>query len=121
MPRPWAACCGLVTAAMAPSINELDVATLRSLECLGSCGLEARVRTTLDIDADVLAATKEIAKRQGKSAGKLASELMREALQLRAGHSSPKASGRCGFRPISSGGAPVSNELVNRMRDELGI
>ena len=79
------------------------------------------MRTTLDIDADVLAATKEIAKRQGKSAGKLASELMREALQLRARRSSPKASGRCGFRPISSRGAPVSDELVNRMRDELGI
>ena len=41
--------------------------------------MEMKVRTTLDIDADVLAATKEIAKRQRKSAGKLASELMREA------------------------------------------
>ena len=30
------------------------------------------MRTTLDIDADVLAATKEIAKRRRKSAGKLA-------------------------------------------------
>ena len=83
--------------------------------------MEMKVRTTLDIDADVLAATKEIAKRQRKSAGQLASELMHEALQLRAGRTSPKASGRHGFRPIPSGGAPVSDELVNRMRDELGI
>ena len=79
------------------------------------------VRTTLDIDEDVLAATKEIAKRQRKPAGKLASELMREALQLRAKRTLPKSSGRHGFRPIPSGGVPVSNELVNKMRDELGI
>ena len=79
------------------------------------------MRTTLDIDDDILAATKEIAKRQRKSAGKLASELMREALQRRAGRTSPKSSSRHGFRPIPSGRAPVSSELVNRMRDELGI
>ena len=78
------------------------------------------MRTTLDIDENVLAATKEIAKRQRKPAGKLASQLMREALQLRAGRTLPKSSGRHGFRPIPSGRAPVSNELVNKMRDELG-
>ena len=79
------------------------------------------MRTTLDIDEDVLAATKEIAKRQRKPAGKLASELMREALQLRAGHTLPKSSGLHGFRPIPSGRVPVTNELVNKLRDELGI
>ena len=78
------------------------------------------MRTTLDIDEDVLAATGEIAKRQRKPAGKLASQLMREALQLRAGRTLPKSSGRLGFRPIPSGRAPVSNALVNKMRDELG-
>ena len=78
------------------------------------------MRTTLDIDEDVLAATKKIAERQRKSAGELASELMRGALQIRARRTSPKASGRHGFRPIPSGGAPVSDEFVNRMRDELG-
>ena len=74
------------------------------------------MRTTLDIDEDALAATRESAKRQRK----LASELMREALQLRAGRTLPKSSGRHGFRPIPSGRAPVSNALVNKMRDELG-
>ena len=77
------------------------------------------VQTTLDIDADVLAATNEIAKRQRKSAGKLASELMREALQLRAERTSPKASGRHGFRPIPSGGArlvPVAADDEERAR-----
>lgn len=79
------------------------------------------VRTTLDIDEDVLATTKEIAKRQRKPTGKRASELLREALQTRAGRTLPKSSGRHGFRPIPAGGVPVSNELVNKMRDGLGI
>ena len=79
------------------------------------------MRTTLDIDLDVLAATKEIAKRQRKTAGELASELMREALQARARRTSPASIGRHGFSPIPSGRAPVTNEVVNKMRDELGI
>ena len=79
------------------------------------------MRTTLDIDEDVLAATKEIAKRQRKPAGKQGPELMPEALQLHAGRTLPKSSGRHGFRPIPSGRAPVSNELVDKMRDELGL
>ena len=62
-----------------------------------------------------------MAKRQRKPAGKLASELMREALQHRAQHTLPKSNGRHGFRAIPSGGKPVSDELVNQIRDELGI
>ena len=78
------------------------------------------MRAILDIDEDALAATKESAKRQRKPAGTLASQLTREALQLPAGRTLPKSSGRHGFRPIPSGRAPVSNALVNKMRDELG-
>jgi len=36
--------------------------------------------TTLDIEADVLAAAKELAQRQGVSAGKVVSGLLRSAL-----------------------------------------
>lgn len=79
------------------------------------------MRTTLDIDDDVLAAAKELAHRQRKTAGKLASELMREALQNRAMHASAASIGRHGFRPIPAGRLPVTNELVNEMRDELGV
>ncbi len=79
------------------------------------------MRTTLNIDEDVLAAAKELARRQRKTAGKLASELMREALQNRAKEAATVAKGRHGFRPIPAGRSPVSNELVNEMRDELGI
>ena len=79
------------------------------------------MRTTLDIDEDVLTAAKELARRQRKTAGKLASELMREALRNRAMRTSTAVRGRHGFRPIPAGGSPVTNELVNDMRDELGV
>ena len=79
------------------------------------------MRTMLDIDDDVLAAMKELARHQRKTAGKLASELMREALRNRAKRTSRAASSRHGFRPILAGRSPVSNELVNEMRDDLGI
>lgn len=79
------------------------------------------MRTTLDIDEDVLAATKELARRERKTAGKLASELMREALRSRAPRVSTASRERYGFRPIPGGRSPVTNELVNAMRDELGV
>jgi Arc/MetJ family transcription regulator len=42
------------------------------------------MRTTLDIDDDVLQAAKEIAQVQGKTAGQMVSELLRKALAPRA-------------------------------------
>jgi Arc/MetJ family transcription regulator len=38
------------------------------------------MRTTLDLDDDVLASAKEIARREGKTAGRVLSELARQAL-----------------------------------------
>lgn len=80
------------------------------------------MRTTLDIDIDVLAAAKELAKRERKTAGQFVSELMREALRARA-HRLADESPRelYGFKPIPAGGAVVTNELVNELRDELGV
>ena len=74
------------------------------------------VRTTLDIDDDVLAAAKDLARVGGISAGKALSALARESLQ-------PKGKGikRNGFTlmPKRGEGVPVTMELVNRLRDEL--
>ena len=39
------------------------------------------MRTTLDLDPDVLQAAKEIAQLRGKTAGQVVSELLRKALQ----------------------------------------
>jgi len=38
------------------------------------------MRTTLDIDDDVLAAAKELARRENSSAGRIVSRLLRDAL-----------------------------------------
>ncbi|MCY3817919.1 MAG: CopG family transcriptional regulator [Gammaproteobacteria bacterium] len=49
------------------------------------------MRTTLDIDDDVLVAAKELARRECKTAGKFMSDLMREALRNRATGPRPTA------------------------------
>lgn len=79
------------------------------------------MRTTLDIDEPVLEALKELARRQGRTAGAVASELIHRALSqppVLAGTSEPPS--RHGFRPfaVSPGDPRVSNETVNRLRDE---
>jgi len=85
------------------------------------------MRTTLDIDEPVLQALKELARRQGRTAGAVASELIHRALSQPTGQvAGSPAAGRHGFRPFaaaSEGGAAVprvTNEQVNRLRDEAG-
>lgn len=80
------------------------------------------MRTTLDIDDDVLAAVKELAKRERKTAGKYASGLMREALHARTSRAAAeKSHGQYGFSPIPAGGDVVTNELIDEIREELAI
>jgi hypothetical protein len=71
------------------------------------------MRTTLDIDQDVLLAVKEMAKQQGISTGKMLSKLVRQALT----HSG--ATTRNGFPlfPRQPNADVVTLELVNRLRD----
>jgi hypothetical protein len=78
------------------------------------------VRTTLDIDEDVLAAAKERAARENKTAGQVISELARAALTAPA-PKVPKAEGpraHYGIRPFPRRGGVVTNELVNRLRED---
>jgi hypothetical protein len=83
------------------------------------------MRTTLDIEDDVLAAAKELARRQGTSAGQMVSRLLRAALSGTASASlspgmSPPAVG--GFRPFpAQAGQLVTNEQIDRLRDEAGL
>lgn len=88
------------------------------------------MRTTLDIDADVLDAAKDIARRSRKSAGRVISDLARQALLRTApperGDSTAEPPAVYGFQPFAARGAKgtgqlVTNELVNRLRDEEGI
>ena len=79
------------------------------------------MRTTLDIAEDVLAAAKERARRENKTAGEVISELARAALTapqttaLKARE--PKS--HYGIRPFPKrGNVVVTNELVNKLRED---
>jgi hypothetical protein len=78
------------------------------------------MRTTLDIDDDVLQAAKERARRENKTAGEVISELARIALTTTA-PASPKASeprSHYGIRPFPKRGGVVTNELIDRLRED---
>ena len=77
------------------------------------------MRTTLDIDADVLEAAKELARRERSTAGAIISRLARSALN--APPHPPAATeppAFYGFRPFPKRGGVVTNELIDRLRDE---
>jgi hypothetical protein len=80
------------------------------------------MRTTLDIAADVLQAAKERARREGKTAGQVISELARSALTSSA--SSAKARGVrepkavYGFRPFAPRGSIVTNQVIDQLRED---
>jgi len=85
------------------------------------------MRTTLDIDEDVLGAAKELAKRMDLSAGQVVSQLLRRVLtgQDAKYATSPQAntasSAVTGFQPFPAGRAVVTNDTVNRLRDAEGV
>jgi len=74
------------------------------------------MRTTLDIDEDVLAAIKELAANRRSTAGKVLSGLAREALRPRGG--SPAVRSGVPLLPPRRGERPVTLREVNRLRDE---
>jgi Arc/MetJ family transcription regulator len=79
------------------------------------------MRTTLDLDEDVLASAKEIARRENKTAGQVLSELARRALTQ--GAAAPRSAKRepvavHGFKPFAARGAVVTNALIEKLRDE---
>lgn len=76
------------------------------------------MRTTLDIDDDVLFAAKERARREHKTAGEVISDLARQALNTvpPLGVREPKAV--YGFRPFARRGGVVTNELIDQLRDD---
>ncbi|CDH45498.1 DUF6364 family protein [Candidatus Contendibacter odensensis] len=79
------------------------------------------MRTTLDIDEDVLAAAKELARHQRTSTGRMVSRLLRQGLPVSSSdqpHSSiPPATG---FHPFPAGRV-VTNNAVNALREAEGV
>lgn len=78
------------------------------------------MRTTIDIEDDVLAAAKELARLQNVSAGCIVSKLIREALAGQR-HVLPGETLIIGFRPFPARGTLVTNQQVDELRDQEGI
>jgi hypothetical protein len=80
------------------------------------------MRTTLDIADDVLFAAKELARRERKTAGQVISELARRGLHQpnKAPSSANEPDEFFGFRPLPNRGVVVTNELIDRLREEEG-
>ena len=75
------------------------------------------MRTTLDIDEDILLAAKEIAARQGKTAGQVLSELARRGIREPSGPGeAPRLEN--GFEILPAGGRVITAELVQRILEE---
>jgi hypothetical protein len=76
------------------------------------------MRTTLDIDDDVLGAARELARREKKTAGRVISELARRALAASPARLAGDVKALHGFRPFPRRGGIVTNELIDRLREE---
>lgn len=81
------------------------------------------MRTTLDIDPDVLAAARELAARRSVSIGRVLSELARQALVGGPGVLSAREPAAVfhGFQPFPARGPVVDNETIDRLRDREGV
>jgi predicted transcriptional regulator len=74
------------------------------------------MRTTLEIDDDILGAAKELALRQKKTAGKVISELARHGIQRQ--HEKPIQKIRNGFEVLPAAGRVVTPQLVQKILEE---
>lgn len=83
------------------------------------------MRTTLDIDDDILAAAKDLAKVEGKTMGQVISDLARNALTAPAGGGFAEAQAPFGVLDWPTlpnrEGVVVTQEIVDRILDELDL
>ncbi len=84
------------------------------------------MRTTLDIDDDVLLAAKELAAKQRTTAGKILSEFFRRAHRIGqlppvAAHAGAPYPTRNGVPVVPSRGEVVTAEHVRRLMEQQGI
>jgi hypothetical protein len=73
------------------------------------------VRTTVDLDEDILLAVKHRARTERRSVGAVLSELARKALTASAPASTESF---LGFQPLPKRGGVVTNELIDQLREE---
>lgn len=79
------------------------------------------MRTTLDIEADVLQAAKEIAQKERSTAGKVISKLVRRALNGTKTSSEQLFVYKNGLPVLASRGEVITLEHVQKIMDEEGI
>ena len=82
--------------------------------------ITGKMRTTLDIDDDVLLAAKERARKDKISTGAALTQMARAGLAAPAA-GAKKARTRGRFALLPKRGEVITNEHINRLRDELGI
>ena len=74
------------------------------------------MRTTLNIDADVLRTATQLASRSGQSLGAAISSLARAGISMQTTNMMSEPQTIFGFRPFPHGDRVVSNQLINRLR-----
>lgn len=79
------------------------------------------MRTTLDIEEDVLQAAKELAQREGSTAGHILSLLARRGLTIPEQESKKSPATRGGVPLLRSRGEVVTLERVSKLMDQEGI
>ncbi len=76
------------------------------------------MRTTLDIEDDVLHAAKERARREQKTAGQVVSELLRQALTAPQPSVVREPKALYGFTPFARRGGIITNDLIDQLRHD---
>ena len=81
------------------------------------------MRTTLDIDDDILLVAKERARMDKISIGRALAQMARAGLNQPARETTRRGSRKSplGITPLPSRGEIITNDHVNRLRDSLGI
>jgi hypothetical protein len=82
------------------------------------------MRTTLNLDEDVLLAVKERARRENRTIGEVLSDLARQALtgvRIPGPRAEAGTEAFHGFEPLPHRGDAVSNALIDRLRDEEAV
>jgi hypothetical protein len=79
------------------------------------------MRTTLDIEDDVLQAAKELAQREGATAGKVISALARRGLAAPVPASGKSEAMRGGVPVLERRGEVVTLDHIQQLRDQEGI
>ncbi|MFP5283849.1 MAG: antitoxin [Actinomycetes bacterium] len=76
------------------------------------------MRTTVNLDDDILLAVQERARREKRSAGAVLSSLAREALTGERSREPQATEEHHGFRPLPPRGGTVSNALIDQLRED---